>query len=814
MNASAAPQTPGGSQGPADSATLKLVDELKSLASDVLGRGIERMFDGADDMLFEMARRATNNKDQRIYFDTMRVVRLGRPKIGKIFREEIASGFEPEALKSDDQNKTAEISFDNLSLQESKSLEESIAVSTMATKAENLYSHLLFELGRRLEWLIKEKNAPLSANALAPATISGAFRRSAEALDVEFDVELVIFKLFDRLVISDLGELYSRVLRFLDQNNVKAAAVGGGPVRAAGPGGPPPGMPLPPGAMPVDAAGGAGDGNAPAYPPSAGGGYAPAGGGYAAAPQGYGFAQPPMMDAATLNALRNLSASRAGMAPAGAPAGYYGDVQLGTDLATAASGQIVAGWEAPRAFAYVQRAGAVGQMFNELMQDPTLPAPLKPRFDQLRFSVIKSALRDASFFSDRQHPVRGLMNELTTLAASARASGMEALQRIEELVGQIQSQFEVAADEVRTQSALPSAVDEKTLDQFFAQQKEDARLRRQAIIERTRRVVAEELQLHTLSRKLPESAWPLLNSGWAPLAALRLLKQGADSEGWREAMDLLRRVLESVDPRRPASRSADTLRQLEQDLDARLREIGMIDERVYALLRAWREAVQEVEAAAVAGSTIASPVLANPVPAPPPSATPAPAAAEPAQAAEPPAPASVLLDEIPFDVDVPASGLPDDLTDIEGEAQRVSVAPETVAPVPETAPMPEPSAPAAAAVPPTAAEVAPEPPAGLPDPVTLLDLLMVLSSWFRVYDHDRGQNRWLKVVAHHPADGIVTFAEFNGQNKLQLRTQVFLDDLVAGRAEPIDLGPAARRSLDAYLGARRDAANSAAAQAA
>jgi len=102
----------------------------------------------------------------------------------------------------------------------------------------------------------------------------------------------------------------------------------------------------------------------------------------------------------------------------------------------------------------------------------------------------------------------------------------------------------------------------------------------------------------------------------------------------------------------------------------------------------------------------------------------------------------------------------------------------------------------------------------MPDPVTLLDLLMVLSSWFRVYDHDRGQNRWLKVVAHHPADGIVTFAEFNGQNKLQLRTQVFLDDLVAGRAEPIDLGPAARRSLDAYLGARREAANSSAAQAA
>ena len=144
-------------------------------------------------------------------------------------------------------------------------------------------------------------------------------------------------------------------------------------------------------------------------------------------------------------------------------------MRLGSDLAAAASGQIVPGWEAPRAYAYVQRAGAVGQMFNDLMQDPTLPAPLKPRFDQLRFSVIKSALRDSSFFADNRHPVRGLMNELTTLAASARASGMEALQRIEELVGQIQSQFDVAADEVRTQTALPGKVDESTLEKFFAQ---------------------------------------------------------------------------------------------------------------------------------------------------------------------------------------------------------------------------------------------------------------------------------------------------------------------------------------------------------
>ncbi|MGH8517500.1 MAG: DUF1631 family protein, partial [Panacagrimonas sp.] len=284
MNATAASESPDIARGPADAATLVLVDELKALAADTLGRGIERMFDGADDMLFEMARRATNNKDQRIYFDTMRVVRLGRPKIGKIFRDEISRGFTPDSLRTED-SATADLTFEDLSLQEAKSLEETIAISTMATKAENLYGHLLWEIGRRIEWLIKEKKAEIAPAALAPATISSAFRRSAEALDVEFDIELVIFKLFDRLVISDLGELYNRVLRFFDQNGVKPAAITAPSPRAAGPSG----MMMGAG-MTGEAASQVGAAAMAGLPVH----------------QGYGFAQPPMMDAATLNALRSL----------------------------------------------------------------------------------------------------------------------------------------------------------------------------------------------------------------------------------------------------------------------------------------------------------------------------------------------------------------------------------------------------------------------------------------------------------------------------------------------------------------------------
>lgn len=724
MNDKAAPQTQPNpapaTRGPGDDGSSKLVEELRNLTTDVLGRGLDRMFDGADDMLFEMARRATNNKDQRVFFDTMRVVRLGRPKIGRIFKDEIAAGFLPRPQTSDDPH--GDIAYENLSLQESRSLEESIAISSMATKAENIYKSLLFELGRRFEWLIKEKNAPLDPSALSPVTISEAFRRSAEALDVEFDVELVIFKLFDRLVISDLGELYALALRFLDQSGVKAAGIGGNGV-----------------SKPASATGEEGSARA-------------------GAKAHYGFAAPPMMDATTLNTLRQLSAAGLNIIPIGAlPGSYYGDAHLSTDLARAASGQLVTGWDAPRAYAYVQRAGVVGKMFNELLEDPTLPATLKPRFDQLRFAVIKNALADSSFFADRTHPVRSLMNELTTLAAGARASGMESLRRIEQLVAEIQSQFDVAAEQVRSQIDLPGPVDEQTLESFFAQQKDEARHRRQAIVEKTRRVVAEELQLQTLGRNLPDGVWPVLNSGWAPMMALRLLKQGTDSESWRDGIEVLRRILDTVDPRRPASRTDDNCDRLGRDVSQRLVDIGMQNERVRLLLRSWRSSLAEVEKASLLRNPGGRDESASRTPNDHPTNR---------SDAETPTNAGALAQ--PSDTPLDIEFEPGSYREL-GDSRHDDP----------------------------------------PDPLALLDLLMVLSSWFRVYDHDRGASRWLKVVAHHPADGTVTFAEFNGQNKLQMRTQTFLDDIVAGRAEPIDLGPAARRSLEAYLKSRRAASEAA-----
>ncbi len=61
--------------------TLCLNEELSSM--------IGQVFDGADDMLFQLAENADSNEDQSSYFDTMRMLRIERNQVCQLFAKHI-----------------------------------------------------------------------------------------------------------------------------------------------------------------------------------------------------------------------------------------------------------------------------------------------------------------------------------------------------------------------------------------------------------------------------------------------------------------------------------------------------------------------------------------------------------------------------------------------------------------------------------------------------------------------------------------------------------------------------------------------------
>lgn len=553
----------------AGAAVPAVVAELRKLAVDHLGSLLDQMLDRADDLLFEMSERAGSNAEVRVYFDTMRAIRLDRARLAAAFRGEIGNAF---SATGSELPLAAEITIDELTLQDSRSIEQSIAVGNMETKAEALYKQELWELHGRLLTLSTRLKAPISVDALSPSTICRAFQKAADMIKTELQIELIIYKLFDRNVISQLGPLYAQVLALLDQRGVEAQRTRFRPLtpRAASPN-----------RQVLDGVPGTDDAplsESPAFFDSPvrrpWNGPAAIGSGAAAADGG---ALPPL-DPQTFGMLQHV-AGRAAVAPL-----HYSDANLAADLANAAQGRPVFGWSAPQAFAYAQRTGLIGRMFNELLNDPHLPDGIKPELDQLRFGVIKSALKDPAFFADQTHPVRLLVDELATIAATTKTTDGDTavVSRVRGLLSEAQRQIDEPPGTVRTAAEGAVTVDDELAEQFIEHQRRQSRNRRKAIIAKVREVVDAELRLHTAGLPVPESIKPLLQSGWSTMMAYHLIRE--NRRGWNEGSNLLQRLTQALDPEQLEGRTSARRELLREDFGKALFGVGLLPDRVEPML--------------------------------------------------------------------------------------------------------------------------------------------------------------------------------------------------------------------------------------
>src|SRR3546814_2241687 len=66
-----------------------IVQALHEMAVTVLGEQLRTMFEKADDILFDSAEKAQSSDEQRLYLDTMRIVRVQRATIIKAFQDSL-----------------------------------------------------------------------------------------------------------------------------------------------------------------------------------------------------------------------------------------------------------------------------------------------------------------------------------------------------------------------------------------------------------------------------------------------------------------------------------------------------------------------------------------------------------------------------------------------------------------------------------------------------------------------------------------------------------------------------------------------------
>ncbi len=501
---------------------------------------LKSFFDRTDDSLFELADKALSNQEQNLYFDSMREVRVQRRGIEQRFAIAIDEAFSVLTADIEGETPTSRRRADDLSLVGQEDLEEMMAVDTSVGRAFQEYGSVLQEISSRLDSIIP---VPVGAknNPLSPKVLYDAFTSEARSLKIGIKAKLVLFKLFDRVVIDRLSDVYKSVLDVLDQHGVKAAGVS----RAN------------------ESSGNSNLGRRKSdqsqLTPN-----------FSEVHSAKGELNPEVLS--TLQSMLNATSNSGQSSGAGSSvkAAENELIQLLSriqQMPTVRNSEVAvnvrallnqlqqtSGANTPIGHVDDQVMNLVNMLFDFILEDRNLASPMKALLSRMQIPIIKVAVADKSFFTQGGHIARRLLNELATAAigwtGDVNAAKSDPLyKKIDDIIKQLNQNFE-----------SDISIFEDLLTEFSVfQEKEKKRaevLERRTIdaedgkakAEVARTTVSLEIELRTLDVELPPVVDKLINDAWKNVMFVTVLKHGFESEEWQTYLQVLDDLIWSVKP--------------------------------------------------------------------------------------------------------------------------------------------------------------------------------------------------------------------------------------------------------------------------
>ncbi len=541
---------------------LKLV---RGIALKRVNGLVNTLFENVDDALFHLAERAESNAVQVQFFDGMREVRKKRQLVERKFQEQLAQIFTDFAegrLKAV-RPEVVNPSSGGLSLVDDVELEDSLAISSMVSKAENRLSRTLYVVNQRLAVIVGGNVVEDASNPIGPAPLCQAFRVAVREFELNVQVKLIIYKLFDRYVMSGLEPLY---------DEVNAELIRAGVLPQIRHQIPQSGRPRGTGQAVLAPAGTGADGEG--VPNQDSGGY----------PGGSYDPVAAELQAELYSTLRNLLASRhpRGDRTASEASGYAGSgggmvPNLSpTDLLSALSilqtqthlNQSHADSVADAAKAVQQikqelldqahRLGGaatsghhvssadedtidlVGMLFEYILQDRNLPSQIQALVGRLQIPYLKIAILDKHLFAQKSHPARRLLDAIADAGKSWSAES--------DVDNKLYDRIKAIVETILTEFDDDLAIIEHELagfEQFLHQNKRRSELAEQRAAEVTRgreklhsarREAAREILTRIGNRELAPVIHNVLSRPWANYLVLTDLRHGTASDEWKNAL--------------------------------------------------------------------------------------------------------------------------------------------------------------------------------------------------------------------------------------------------------------------------------------
>lgn len=551
-----------------DDNAKRIVREARAVIDGALGKMAQGLFEKLDDVLFQMAEKSENNAKQSDFFAAMRELRKVRGDLGGRFVASALTAFDDFWRLGPKRKKTAQdkILEGELSLVGEEDFEESLAISSMASRGERHFSRDLFALKERVAHILRwdgpewdEKDLPM-----APAAICTSFGEAMATVQVPIDIRLVVYKLFEKEIVSYLGGIYDEVNAIFVRSGVLpklAHTFKRNPVS--------PSVQRSPRGAP----------NTPMVeqePESI-----LLGSGYEEVAEAVASEQ-------IYNNIRQLLGARAQTQSAFSP--YQGNVNLPmvepqellgalSNIQEAVRSSEMGFDEIPRLsdirkdllrfFSIGQGASArkgigrseqevidiISMLFDFILEDRALPDHMKVLLSRLQIPMVKLAVIDKNFFAKKGHPARKLLNSLAQTAAKWDATVEPAkdpvYRQVETVVQRVLNDFEddPSLFEAIFQEFSTFVTSEDTrlvAAEERATQVNKGRERLETARSRANREIADRLEL---AGTVPGVVKNLFEGPWRDVISLVYLRNGIESEQWNFVLGVMDRVIWSVQPK-------------------------------------------------------------------------------------------------------------------------------------------------------------------------------------------------------------------------------------------------------------------------
>jgi hypothetical protein len=565
----------------------RVLEQALALVSEDLDGNLGLMLSEFEQELFRLADQARNPGSESSYMQTLRTFRLNRSDLVPHFMLELEASVA--GIRSGAQASPAAMDpslpstgFGKLSLVDEAVMDEGTVLREIASRQENRANLPLHLLGQRFGVLAAAPAFDAERIPLGPQSLCRALRAASQALQIEHDSRLLLYRIFDRQVMAT----YSRVLERLDELLDREGILRGltyVPLRVRAPS-------VEPGGTAHD--GGSADGPRPhrsgqragaAQEGGTGEGRG-AGGPRGAWPGGQrphtawmGEPPEPMDDdenAAIDKLLQLLGGRREVLGKLRQGRVVAPQDQMSTSEVFEALGHLQAQPlstpGAPQTLADVkqtllaqarQRKGAkadlspqdsdtfelLSMLYTHLEDEIRRDAPGAALVRRLQVPLLRVALQDRAFFVRNRHPARQLLNTVAETAAKWLDDNdfdPQFLAPVQKAVNHVIEKFDgdqevFAASNELLQTHLQAQVRKAEL--LERRHTEAARGKEKLEVAKLR--AADMMNAAIGEQRLPKFTRALLNQAWADVLTLTLLRQGEDSDAWRKQLDVTRDIV-------------------------------------------------------------------------------------------------------------------------------------------------------------------------------------------------------------------------------------------------------------------------------